>query len=217
MKPIICVQMRKYNFPISATHISIAKFGWLRVAQARNDDLHRAQSLSQSSILWSEVLRLSLSPASGCRTNKMKSPPKPTLACLTVLVIAMFGVQGACAQDNRDRAAPQHFAADGGGRSLRIDGDAAALHVEVQRATIADVLSALESFNIRYRSSIGLDEVLDGTYAGSLGHVVARLLNGYNYAAKQDGPRLEVTIFGKHGEFSVPAPIVIPVRRRPSD
>ena len=86
----------------------------------------------------------------------------------------------------------------------------------VQQTTIADVLSGLESFNVRYRSSIGLDEVLNGSYAGSLGHVVARLLNGYNYAAKHEGSRLEVTIFGKPGELADPAPI-IPARRRPAN
>jgi hypothetical protein len=145
----------------------------------------------------------------------MSRPLKPTIACLTILVA--FGMQGLYAQDGPGGAAPQQLTADRGGRSLRIEGDATALHVEVRQTTIADVLSALEAFNIRYRSSTGLDDVISGTYAGSLGHVVARLLNGYNYATKQDGSRLEVTIFGKRGEFAVPAPIVIPVRRRPSD
>jgi hypothetical protein len=32
MKLIISAQMQNYDFPISATHISIAKFGWLRGA-----------------------------------------------------------------------------------------------------------------------------------------------------------------------------------------
>jgi hypothetical protein len=142
---------------------------------------------------------------------------KSTVACLTALVVGLFGMQRLCAQDSPDAAAPPQLADERGARSLHIEGDAAALHVEVRQTTIADVLSALEGFNIRYRSSTGLDEMLSGNYAGSLGHVVARLLNGYNYATKQDGSRLEVTIFGKRGEFAVPAPIVIPVRRRPSD
>jgi hypothetical protein len=141
---------------------------------------------------------------------------KSTVALLVAAVFGVLAMQSLHAQGSSSAQAavpiPEH-----GGSSLRIEGDAAALHIEVQQATIADVLSALESFNIRYRSSAGLDETLNGTFAGSLGHVVARLLNGYNYATKQDGPRLEVTIFGKRGEFAVPAPIVIPVRRRPSD
>jgi hypothetical protein len=142
---------------------------------------------------------------------------KPAGACLAVFGVGMFGMQGLCAQDSPDRTAPPQLTTDGSGRSLHIDGYAAALHVVVQQTTIADVLSALGGFDVRYRSSIGLDEMLDGNYAGSLEHVVARLLNGYNYAAKQDGSRFEVTIFGKGGEIENPGPITVAVRRQPSD
>jgi hypothetical protein len=124
----------------------------------------------------------------------------------------VFGVPGVKAQDSPDPPALPQSTADRGGRSLRIEGDAAALHVVVQQTTLAEVLFALKTFNIRYRSSIGLDATLDGSYAGSLGHVVGRLLNGYNYATKRDGPRLEVMIFGKGSEGEVSAP-VISVRR----
>jgi hypothetical protein len=141
---------------------------------------------------------------------------KPTVAFVAAGVFGMLAMQGLHAQGSSSVQAAMPIPASGG-NSLHIEGDAAALHVAVQQTTLADVLSALESFNFRYRSSIGLDEALDGTFAGSLGHVVARLLNGYNYATKQDGSRLEVTIFGRRGEFAVPAPIVIPIRRRPSD
>lgn len=146
--------------------------------------------------------------------------PKPIVAGLAVLVAGMSGIQSLCAQGGPARAALPQLTADrgggGGGRSLHIEGDATALHVVVQQTTIADVLSALASFNIRYHSSIGLDERLDGSYAGSLGYVVGRLLNGYNYATKRDGSRLEVTIFGKGSNVEIPAP-VLSVRRRSSD
>jgi hypothetical protein len=141
---------------------------------------------------------------------------KPIVACLAAGIFGVLAMQSLHAQGGSGVQAGMPIA-ESGGNSLRIEGDAAALRIDVHQTTIGDVLSALENFNIRYRSSIGLDDVLNGTYAGSLGHVVARLLNGYNYATKQDGTRLEVTIFGKRGEFAVPAPIVIPVRRRPSD
>jgi hypothetical protein len=144
--------------------------------------------------------------------------PKPIVAGLAVLVVGVLGMQGLYAQDGPDPAALPQSTTDrgGGGRSLRIEGDAAALHIEVRQTSLADVLSALKTFNIRYRSSIGLDERLDGSYAGSLGHVVSRLLNGYNYATKRDGSRLEVTIFGKGSEVELPAP-VISIRRQSSD
>jgi hypothetical protein len=139
---------------------------------------------------------------------------KPTVVGLAVLAV---GVSGAYAQDDPDHAAPPQLTADRGGRSLHIEGDATALRVEVRQTTIAEVLSALASFNIRYRSSTGLDEVLDGTYAGSLGQVVGRPLNEYDYAAKEDGSKLEVMVFGKRGEVADLASIVVPVRRRPSE
>ena len=102
-------------------------------------------------------------------------------------------------------------------RSLRIDGDAAALHVDAHRIALSVVLSALATFNVRYRSSVGLDEVIEGSYAGSLRQVVSRVLEGYNYATKQNGSYVEVIIFGRRGESAVAAPIIIPVRRRSSD
>jgi hypothetical protein len=139
---------------------------------------------------------------------------KPTVACLAVL--GMFGMRALCAQDDPDHTGALQLTTDHSGRSLHIDGDAAALHVVVQQTTIADVLSALAPFNIQYRSSIGLDEMRDGSYAGSLGHVVARLLNGYDYATKQNGSRLEVTIIGKGGEAEMPGPIAVSVQRQPS-
>jgi hypothetical protein len=139
---------------------------------------------------------------------------KPTVAGLAVLAV---GVLGAYAQDGSDHAVPPQLTAGRGGRSLHIEGDAMALRVEVRQTTIADVLSALASFNIRYRSSTGLLEMLDGTYAGSLDHVVGRLLNGYDYAAKEDGSGLEVMVFGKRGEVADSESTVVPVRRRPSE
>jgi hypothetical protein len=144
-------------------------------------------------------------------------PFNPIIPCFAVLVVGAVAIQSLHAQDSPDGAAPRQLAADRGSRTLSIEGDATALHVVVQQTTIEDVLSALKGFNVRYRSSIGLDEVLTGTYAGPLDHVVARLLNGYNYAIKLASSGLEVTIFGKGDVFAVPAPIIIPVRRRPSD
>jgi hypothetical protein len=136
---------------------------------------------------------------------------KLTVACLSVLGCITLARPGLCAQGDSDD--PPAMSESSGG-ALRIRGDAAALHVEVRHTTIADVLSALA---VRYRASVSLDEVIEGTYAGSLSQVISRVLKGYNYATKQNGPNFEVIIFGRRGESAVPAPIIIPVRRRPSD
>jgi hypothetical protein len=136
----------------------------------------------------------------------MNTALKSTVTCVVLLIVGVVGMQTLCAQDNPDGAPLRQLMADRGGRSLQIEGDATALHVEVQQTAITDVLSALNKFDVQYRSSIRLDETLNGTYTGSLRHIVGRLLNGYNYAAKQDGSRLEVTIYGKDGQVEVPAP-----------
>jgi hypothetical protein len=136
---------------------------------------------------------------------------------LSLVAVLAAGMLRAYAQDDPDHAAPRQLTTDRDARSLHIEGDATALRVEARQTTIADVLSALARFNIRYRSSTGLDEVLNGTYAGPLGRVVGRLLDGYDYAAKDDNLKLEVMVFGKRGEVADSGSIVIPVRRRPSD
>ena len=79
---------------------------------------------------------------------------KPTVAGLAVLAVGMLA---AYAQHDPDHAAPPQLTADRGDRSLHIEGDATALRVEVRQTTIADVLSALARFHIRYRSSTGLE------------------------------------------------------------
>jgi hypothetical protein len=168
---------------------------------------------------------------------------KRTVALLAPLVFGICATQGLHAQDGSSFASPPPFTGDHAvidpmraadmnadvtdhvaaplperdSRSLRIEGDAAALHVVVHQATLAIVLSALATFNVRYRSSVELDEAIEGTYAGSLGRVVSRVLDGYNYATKQNGSNVEVIIFGRRGESAVPAPIIIPVLRRSSD
>jgi hypothetical protein len=112
------------------------------------------------------------------------------------------------------------FDLDGG--PVRVRGDMTAVRIDARRTTIADVLSALNAaFDMSYRSSIVLDEEINGTYAGSLRRVISRVLDGYNYVIKQDDAKLAVIILGRRGERAVP--VAIPVdpfhplreRRRP--
>src|SRR5580700_2724717 len=112
------------------------------------------------------------------------------------------------------------FEPDGG--AVRVRGDMVAVRIDARRTTIADVLSALNAaFDMSYRSSIVLDEEINGTYAGSLRRVISRVLDGYNYVIKQDDAKLAVIILGRRGERAVP--VAMPVdpfhplreRRRP--
>jgi hypothetical protein len=123
-------------------------------------------------------------------------------AFLAALVFGALAAQSLRAQD---------------GSNVRITGDAAALQLDVHQATVADVLTALGRFNIQYRSQSALNTMVDGTYTGSLNRVLSRVLDGYNYAIKQSDAKLEVIVVGRRGEQASPAPVIIPVRRRPSD
>jgi hypothetical protein len=101
-----------------------------------------------------------------------------------------------------NNAAP---AFDAGGSMVRVRGDAATVRLDVRRATIADALAALNgAFNLSYRSAIGLDEEINGTYAGSPRRVIAHVLDGYDYVIKQNGAKLDVVIFGRHGARAIP-------------
>ena len=54
-------------------------------------------------------------------------------------------------------------------------------------------------------------------WRGADPYVLSRVLSGYDYAIKTDNEKLEVIVVGRSGDQAVPAPIVIPIRRRPSD
>jgi hypothetical protein len=93
------------------------------------------------------------------------------------------------------------------GDRLRVQGDPKAVRVDARQTTIADVLSGLASaFNIRYRSSIALNDVRNGTYSGPLRQVISRVLDGYNYVIKYEDSKLNIIVVGKVGEQAAVAP-----------
>jgi hypothetical protein len=138
------------------------------------------------------------SASASCRRKpRSQSPPGPH---------AYFG-----------NGAASMFEPDGG--AVRVRGDMAAVRIDARRTTIAAVLSALNAaFDMSYRSSIVLDEEINGTYAGSLRRVISRVLDGYNYVIKQDDAKLAVIILGRRGERAVPVAMPLdpfhPLRER---
>ena len=125
----------------------------------------------------------------------------PLIALLAALALASFVARAALGETVS--------AADAGTEAVRVKGDAQALELDVHQARLADVLTALARFNIRYRSPVVLNKVIDGTYAGPPGHVLSRLLAGYNYAIKQGDAEIDVIIVSSYGEQAVPAPIIV--------
>lgn len=107
---------------------------------------------------------------------------------------------------------------DGGvpGGSLRVTGDPAKMRLEVRQTSLTGVLAALAAaYPVSYSSAVPLDDLRDGTYAGSLRELIPRLLDGYDYVIKENNATLEVVILGKSGTLAVRAPTAAPIHRIP--
>jgi hypothetical protein len=83
------------------------------------------------------------------------------------------------------------------GGSVRVQGNAETVQLDVHHKTIGNVLSAL-AVNFNNRSSGALNEELNGRYAGSLERVLSRVLGGYDFVIKRENSKLSVTIFSQH-------------------
>ena len=68
---------------------------------------------------------------------------------------------------------------------VQVSGRPEAVHVEARDVTLREVLDALQAnFNLGYRSGDALDKRLTGTFDGTLRKVVARILDGCDFAMK---------------------------------
>jgi hypothetical protein len=93
------------------------------------------------------------------------------------------------------------------GAEVRIEGNAAAVHVSTSQDTIADVLSALgAAFKLRYRTTVPLNATAGPAYSGSVRQVIARLLDGYNYLVRIDQETIEIIVLGSRGQVAIPSP-----------
>lgn len=87
---------------------------------------------------------------------------------------------------------------------LRISGETGALRVEVDDTSVDEVMAALAAtFDLRYRSPVPLARRVTGTYEGSLRHVVARLLDGYNFVMKTGSEGIDARVYGAAGAGEV--------------
>src|ERR1700761_6265118 len=83
---------------------------------------------------------------------------------------------------------------------VRVSGTADALKMEAQGATLEEALRALQmSFQLQYGGTGALNGVVNGTYSGSVPHVVARLLEGRDYVIHASAGGFAVRILGPAG------------------
>jgi hypothetical protein len=91
---------------------------------------------------------------------------------------------------------------------VSIDGDAAHVRLEASNAPLSEVLSTLEqTYPVRYRTAVPLDERVVGTYRGSLRRVLSRLLDGFSYyVADTAEGGIEITVVGRLMIANRPSP-----------
>jgi hypothetical protein len=90
---------------------------------------------------------------------------------------------------------------------VHVEGSLSVVRVTTSQDAISDVLSAFTAaFNVRYRTTIPLDAAANAAYSGSFRRVISRLLDGYNYVIKMDQETIEIVVFSRRGEVSIPPP-----------
>jgi hypothetical protein len=106
----------------------------------------------------------------------------------------------------------------GSGKSaeVHVDGQPQAVHVEVRDASLQEVLAALQDcFNLRYRSNDALATLKTGVFNGSLAHVAARILDGYDYAMTITPEGIDVLVLGQAGASPTAATVTPASAPRP--
>ena len=100
-----------------------------------------------------------------------------------------------------------------------VEGRPEAVHIEARDAPLREVLDALRAkFNFQYRSDDALDTRMTGRFGGSLPRVIARILDGYDFAASIAPQNIDVLILRQHGSGAIAAvtPVVATVKRSPA-
>lgn len=90
---------------------------------------------------------------------------------------------------------------------VRIEGDARAIRIEANQASVADVLTALGNTSIvRVRTTEPLEGIVDGVFTGPLEQVLPKLLAEYNYILRKEQNSIELLIIGARGTQAIYAP-----------
>jgi hypothetical protein len=96
---------------------------------------------------------------------------------------------------------------------LSVEGHPDAVHIDAHDVLLREVLDALRAkFNLRYRTSDALDTRMTGTFNGSLLRVVARVLQGYDFAMKITPRDIDVLILRQNGPDDKMAAAATPAR-----
>jgi hypothetical protein len=85
-------------------------------------------------------------------------------------------------------------------------------HIEVNNASLAEVLKALhDAYGLTWRSDVPLDARISGTFEGPLPRVIARLLDGKNYVLTKSDSNFRVVIVAAAGSAPIAPAAAMPV------
>jgi hypothetical protein len=95
---------------------------------------------------------------------------------------------------------------------VKVAGKSDEVHLEVHDASLHDALAALqERFNLHYRTVDALDARITGVFDGPLRRVVARLLNGHDYAMEVTADGLDILVLSAQSPSAAVVAVVTPV------
>jgi hypothetical protein len=91
---------------------------------------------------------------------------------------------------------------------VQVKGTSASVHVVAHNATVSEVLGALTETlkHIHCKEASNLDDVVNGSYKGSVEDVLGRILRGYDYIITNQGTAIDILVVGK----SADAPAIVP-------
>ena len=81
---------------------------------------------------------------------------------------------------------------------INVTGTAASVLIVAERMPLDTVLSAMSArFQFQYRSAVRLDEIVTGTFSGSLAEALPRLVASYNYFIRKHGSAFELFVLSR--------------------
>jgi hypothetical protein len=88
---------------------------------------------------------------------------------------------------------------------VAVDGDRDQMRVTVDNDTVGRALEALgQKGNLQYHSATPLNKVIGGSFSGSLGHVLSRILVGFDFVVRYNPQGVEIFVYGESGATAIP-------------
>lgn len=88
---------------------------------------------------------------------------------------------------------------------VAVDGDGNQMRVSVDNDTVGRALEALgQKEKLQFHSAAPLNKVIGGSFSGSLGHVLSRILVGFDFVVRYSPQGVEIFVYGESGGTAAP-------------